>query len=928
MQPPSNTPKRRATRSQAAENHLLDFGYIDTQYANQDGKYDPEGYGKEPWRFMDGIRYQGDIANAFLSIRFGKRAEFLANLNEEDREKVHYEITRIAKTRARFETYEDKKAMLEALQKARTEWKHEVVETLSARKVVAEGYTKPEKQERYTALLARMNSQHYNTPVALPEGGNGPELLGPDCGFKAGAMYFQLQPDSDGASWEGCDSNHTWFGRSTFPNQKIAVDKLLEKHEDNPLTKRENNRLRWFHFPTNHMGWIEKAIARYYGEDNAVHDRHVKPHPKTTQAEKLLCREAWHGQFCGSSNKDPIHARHMRPGLFLTPRESPAVIEAPTQDTEGKNPSPPPPNPTIPGIHQKDMKNMALFIPYLHWETDSNRAKMADAIDNAYGSPSARKKKIMTDFAAVYKQINLSKSQDIKHSRDGASSGKSKLGEYLMQLARVAEAMDNEMDEQLLMQDLRSSPPLHVRRTLDQYYFFTLNDTSARDRDQVVYRKTLDSRGSCGRNARVVMVDQLWLWILDDDTIITSFPRRWGKNKPDPSEVHTCLKERLANNRISSIYHLALIIIDQCSGVFFDRTKPLDQRPEVIDLFGSAIGYFTELSAIAYDTFWRNTSLHQKNFLLSGTGPTSSSGQHRKIRNAIQRCLSINPEMTLLREGRDIAEELNIMHRVFSQQWQAVRDFQRHLGQLLVCKETDDRRRRDTMSQYPSLPTAAIYAPAATASSTVGGSSSSTLHRESTRFGDSSGSMDSRLKDTLREADMLLESIESRQAEIQDLEDLALRTCRQLEGLLSLKQQQASIVDANAALTRRARVWEFWDEREARPEERNSASLDRVSRRRADEGRRKDRKRTGSQERRTAADAKPSAADREHEDTTDARSVRSIDGSSTLTGRPATSDADVGGGRRSKHGLFVGVWDKFRPRNGKKVDIGKDNGKV
>jgi len=31
---------------------------------------------------------------------------------------------------------------------------------------------------------------------------------------------------------------------------------------------------------------------------------------------------------------------------------------------------------------------------------------------------------------------------------------------------------------------------LHVSRTLDQYYYETLDDTSARDRDQVVYRYT------------------------------------------------------------------------------------------------------------------------------------------------------------------------------------------------------------------------------------------------------------------------------------------------------------------------------------------------------------------------------------------------------------------------------------------------------
>jgi hypothetical protein len=43
------------------------------------------------------------------------------------------------------------------------------------------------------------------------------------------------------------------------------------------------------------------------------------------------------------------------------------------------------------------------------------------------------------------------------------------------------------------------------------------------------------------------------------DTIITSFPRRWGRNKPDPSGVHKCLRERLENiadGQIQSIYDL------------------------------------------------------------------------------------------------------------------------------------------------------------------------------------------------------------------------------------------------------------------------------------------------------------------------------------------------------------------------------------
>jgi len=75
-------------------------------------------------------------------------------------------------------------------------------------------------------------------------------------------------------------------------------------------------------------------------------------------------------------------------------------------------------------------------------------------------------------------------------------------------------------------------------------------------------------------------------------------------------------------------------------------------------------------------------------------------------------------------------------------------------------------------------------------------------------------------EDSVHEAGTLLELINERKAEIQDLQNSAMHTCQQvrlqkapnatdetltclkLEGLLSLKQQQASIVEAKAALTR------------------------------------------------------------------------------------------------------------------------------
>ncbi|EGC42775.1 ankyrin repeat protein [Histoplasma capsulatum var. duboisii H88] len=75
--------------------------------------------------------------------------------------------------------------------------------------------------------------------------------------------------------------------------------------------------------------------------------------------------------------------------------------------------------------------------------------------------------------------------------------------------------------------------PLHLRRTLDQYFYTHLTDTAARDRGQVVYRYTLKNSAE----PKIFMVDQLWLWILNDNTVISCFPQRWNvwSGQPPPA---------------------------------------------------------------------------------------------------------------------------------------------------------------------------------------------------------------------------------------------------------------------------------------------------------------------------------------------------------------------------------------------------------
>ena len=61
----------------------------------------------------------------------------------------------------------------------------------------------------------------------------------------------------------------------------------------------------------------------------------------------------------------------------------------------------------------------------------------------------------------------------------------------------------------------------YPRRTLDQFYYPALGDTSARDADQTISKWTGSGFGRHGRasaapDSLLIMVDQLWCWVLDN----------------------------------------------------------------------------------------------------------------------------------------------------------------------------------------------------------------------------------------------------------------------------------------------------------------------------------------------------------------------------------------------------------------------------
>jgi hypothetical protein len=144
-------------------------------------------------------------------------------------------------------------------------------------------------------------------------------------------------------------------------------------------------------------------------------------------------------------------------------------------------------------------------MPYLHWETDRNYRQMADLTTEITKDKDLQKSPPRTS-SKLWTQV----SHEIRPI-------KNLLGRYLFYVQDIYSRMDIAQDRALLETYLHKKPPLHPRRTLDQSYYWKLEDTRARDRDQVVYRGTRTGKDP-RRTTRVIMVDQLWLYILDDRT--------------------------------------------------------------------------------------------------------------------------------------------------------------------------------------------------------------------------------------------------------------------------------------------------------------------------------------------------------------------------------------------------------------------------
>jgi hypothetical protein len=166
---------------------------------------------------------------------------------------------------------------------------------------------------------------------------------------------------------------------------------------------------------------------------------------------------------------------------------------------------------------------------------------------------------------------------------------------------------------------LNEGSSLHPRRSLDQFFYSRLSDTTTRDNDQVVSKHTL--RGPGG--PKMIMVDQLWLWVIKPveseaelkrpngdsasgypeacelpkhESLVTFFPKKECKDSGGERDMHCQIADlqqrildELGEKRCAdeSVDYLAAITIQQAvEAMFEERYESLD----FLEIFRAAIG--------------------------------------------------------------------------------------------------------------------------------------------------------------------------------------------------------------------------------------------------------------------------------------------------------------------------------------------------
>ncbi len=305
-----------------------------------------------------------------------------------------------------------------------------------------------------------------------------------------------------------------------------------------------DRKFRWLHLPANNLTWMKHLILRTYSE--RASDGRRDESDWSEKCHFILDRKYWESQVNVSPIVNLAHIRYLKPQC----RKLVSLIPQPSED-------------------------LLLFMPYLHYEKSKARDEMAETI----------------------KDVRKTNARRLPPRPDDLNPDQKSVWSYLW-----------------------GDFPLHIRRTLDQFYYDALDsDTPQREgveprnKDQVVYRFM---KKEWKDDPYILMVDQLWMVMLENgmytlftfkifwirrtliifhsDTLITSFPQLWNdRNSADcnavkEADIAGLIAKELSNeNRapLTSTYDMMFLILDVCTGVFYDAAVRKNEKLRFFEFF-------------------------------------------------------------------------------------------------------------------------------------------------------------------------------------------------------------------------------------------------------------------------------------------------------------------------------------------------------
>ncbi|THC99661.1 hypothetical protein EYZ11_000822 [Aspergillus tanneri] len=382
-------------------------------------------------------------------------------------------------------------------------------------------------------------------------------------------------------------------------------------------------KLLWIHAPYTHSGWVPPILSKAC-EDRQRPElaRHLEP-----------------------------HARFVRPNCIHFRRSS-ASLASPAEDVYDPQ--------------------LALYIPYLHWDTYWNLLQRRKAIEQ---------------------RLRQGRSKPVPDSISKAS-----------------------IESKLIWEYLGSEPPIHIRRTLDQFGYPNLRSTAARDDDQMLWKRTkkpIDPSDKPGElsplhnedrspksfmDGKVLMVDQLWLWIVDRGTVVSFFPKQEATTAESKLYEQTNLYNSIYNElngdlarRFETAGDLAALIVLHAVTVLLDRT--LHHDLQVLRIFEESISILTESMTKSFKRFRSRGFITRPadcNKTPDGKTMTTAERNERDHRVASQN----REDLSTLLELRDIVDELGTILKLLEQQTTTIKTMssyfeERGYGKFFIAAALD-----------------------------------------------------------------------------------------------------------------------------------------------------------------------------------------------------------------------------------------------